>query len=122
MGTSGQLFFALLILFNILGVSLGYSGIARLQAAHVPPFPMPDTGLYTFIYGFACPPYRVTLLWDSGRILVWLGCILVPLGAGILMLAKRRYISGWSTMLVWTVISGLYGFWLWFFSLFNGAA
>jgi hypothetical protein len=83
---------------------------------------MPNTEFYTIIYGFACPPFRVTLLWDSARILVWLGCLLVPLGAGILMLAKRRCIVGWSAMLMWTVIAGVYGLWLWFFSLFNGAA
>jgi hypothetical protein len=87
----------------------------------VPPFPMPDTPFYTFIYGFACPPFRVTLLWNSGRILIWLGCILVPLGAGVLMLAQRRYILGWSTMLAWTVIAGVYGFWLWFFSVLGAA-
>jgi len=121
MGPTGQLFFVLLILLNILGVSLGYSGIARLKASHTPPFPMPDTAFYTFIYWFACPPYRVTLFWDSGRILIWLGCILVPLEAGILMLTGRRYIFSWSMMLMWTAVAGVYGFWLWFFSVFNGA-
>jgi len=37
------------------------------------------------------------------------------------MLTGRRYIFSWSMMLMWTAVAGVYGFWLWFFSVFNGA-
>ena len=118
MRTTGILFFVILTLNNIFGVSMGYTGIARLKAHHIAPFPMPDTAFYMISYGAPCPPYRITLTWDSTHFLIWLGCLLVPSIAGAMIL-NRQYVFGWTAILAWAVLSGLYGFWLWFFSIFS---
>ena len=116
MRNTGILFFIILTLADLLGVSMGYAGIARLKFHHLPPFPTSDTA-DLFRSGAPWSPDRITLIWDSARFLIWLCCLLVPVITGVLIL-KRQYVAGWTLLFAWTAVSGLYGFWLWFFSLF----
>ena len=119
MSTSAKAFFASLIVVSILGVSLGYDGIARIKKSHVPPFSNPN-GFYNVVYVTAPPPEKLVLAWNSstGKFLICGGCILVPIIVGV-MLSKDLRILAWLTIFVWTTFAGLVGVWIWVFAMFN---
>lgn len=115
-----KLFLAFLALFDIAGVALGYEGISRLRQFQFPPF---FPGLGVFIVPLPVPPNWLVLFWDSicGHIILWSGCLLVPIVAIRVTYGNQRYWSGFAIMSVWTLGSGVIGVWFWFHAIFNAS-
>jgi hypothetical protein len=109
-----------LALFDVLGVVLGYEAIARLRRLHVPPFP-PFEGLGVILLLVPAPPDWLVLFWDSilGRIILWIGCLLIPVTVGVIAFTKQHVFSAFIIMSAWTLGSGVVGLWLWFHATFN---
>lgn len=109
---------ALLASFDVFGVVVGYLGIARLQALHFPPF---REGLYMLLVAFWPPPNWLILSWDSlwGRIIMWSGCLTIPLAAFALSHVRRRHVAAFWLMIGWTLVSGVTGFWIMFDAIIN---
>ena len=70
-------FLAFLALFNIVGVSMGYEGVARLRRLHFPPF---RDGLYDIMVSYPPPPNWLVLAWASpyGHVILWAGYLVIP--------------------------------------------
>ena len=108
----------LFILFDLLGVAMGYEGIERLRKFHYPPF---LEGMYHVWGWFWFPPNWLILSWASvgGRITMWFGCLFIPLMCGILSITKGRHLLALMIILFWTLASGVTGLWIWLDAVFN---
>jgi hypothetical protein len=109
--------FAAAVLFSLLGVILGFDGVARLKEREAPPF---ETGLYKAIWEIPPPPTKLVLFLDSmtGRWSVWAAIVLGPGAAWAALMRRDRPMAGLMVTGVWSAIAGLMGIWLWAFSLF----
>jgi len=68
-----------------------------------------------------CPPNWLILAWDSvlGSVVIWSGCLLVPAFALFLSIGRERHLLGTAILLLWTTITGAFGFWFWLHAVFN---
>lgn len=113
---------AALVVFDLLGVAMGLEGIQRLRAFGYPPF-LRGGGMYMFLGPIWFPPNWLVLAWDSalGRVLLWAGCVTIPLCCGVLAFTQRRFSRAFMVMLGWTLASGVVGIWIWLDAIFNAA-
>ena len=110
---------AMLIVFNVAGIILGYGAIAKMQAYHYPPFG--EKGMM-YSYWFIClpPPDWVLLFWAStlGKVAIWGSVVGIPTGCAVLL--QKDFIGlSFITMLFWTVFTGVTGVWTWVFTTMN---
>ena len=100
-------------ILNILFVYMGYVGIAKMQRYGDLPFH--SGSMMTMVYIFYVIPDRVILFWHStiGHILIWLGCILLPLFAGYILFYKEKLYLGLSILFLSIIPFGIVGFLIW---------
>ena len=105
-------------LFDLLGLLMGYGGIARLQRFHWPPF---QDGLHLIIVPFPPPPNWLVVSWNSlwGRSFLWTACMLFPLAAFYLSIRKERHFTAAGLLLIWSLASGVMGIWIWLDAVVN---
>ena len=116
---TAKLLFSFCTGVSLLGLILGYSGIARLKRAAVPPF---NTGLYTAVYSVTPPPSDVVRAWNSlpGRVSLVCLSVVTPLACGAAVFRFDWQIAGYFGLFLWTAFTGTIGIWTWIFSLFAG--
>jgi hypothetical protein len=116
---TAKLLFSFLVGVSLFGLILGYSGIARLKHAGVPPF---NTGLYTAVYSISPPPGNVLRAWDStpGRILLVCLSVAAPLACAAAVYRFEWRVVGFLGLFLWAAFTGTVGIWTWIFSLFSG--
>jgi hypothetical protein len=117
------LFIWFLAVADVLGVVLGYQGIAKLHEQHLYPFWGRSEMMHTILIPFPLPPNWLIYDWDSGWgwLVLTLGCVLAPLVASNLVGRRNQVALGVFGMIVWTVSSSLVGFWIWMETFFNVA-
>ena len=79
MGRHGKICIVFLWILNILFVTMGYVGIAKMVRQHAPPF-HESHGMMHIFYAFFVVPDRVIIFWHSaiGQMVIWSGCIILP--------------------------------------------
>jgi hypothetical protein len=115
------LLISILAIIDILGMIMGYEGIARLHEHHLYPF-WPDDGVMrTYSMAFPPPPKLIIYAWDSwlGWLLLTVGCVLAPVAAASAMLRNQKYLTGLSGMILWMLMSGAVGVWIYGHAVFN---
>jgi hypothetical protein len=113
MGRHGKICIVFLWFLNILFVYMGYAGIAKMERLYYPPFNQ-GHGMMHIIYVFYVIPDRFIVFWHSciGHLVIWSGCIILPITAYILF-TKEKLIAGLSTLLLSIIPFGIVGFLIW---------
>ncbi len=113
MGSYGKICIIFLWILNILFVSMGYVGIAKMVRQDAIPFHQ-GPSMLTMIYIFYVIPDRLLLFWNSGlgHVVVWSGCILLPV-TGYFLFTREKFLAGFLTLLLSIVPFGIVGFLIW---------
>lgn len=107
--------FGFLVFLSLLGVTLGYDGIATMRREGMPPF---NTGLYTAVWSVWPPPQEMVAWSDTtlGRIVVWSGTLTAPVLFGMALFRMRWWLLGLGGMTVWSLALAGFGIWIWIHS------
>ncbi len=113
MGSYSKICIVFLWILNILFVSMGYVGIAKMVRQDAIPFHQGHSML-TMIYIFYVIPNWLLLFWNSGigHVVIWSGCIILPVISYILF-NKEKFLAGFSTLLLSIIPFGIVGFCIW---------
>src|SRR5258708_14062127 len=97
MSASAKGFFAMLVIFLLLSVILGYTGIERLQRHNHPPFFIIE-GLFHEWGSIQLPSDGLLLFLNStgGRWLLWTSVLVIPIACGILGFRLNRGLWGYA--------------------------
>lgn len=103
-------FFAFLVLMIIFSTTLGYTGIDRLHRLGYPPFDQGGAMYSVFEMGWH-PSEHVILFLDSmaGKVLVWTLAMAVPAISGLVVFKYDRWILGFTTLFLTTVLYSVVG-------------
>ena len=112
MESKGKIGIGFVWFLNILFVYMGYTGIAKMVRQHAPPFQ--QHSMMHMIYIFCVIPDKLILFWHSGigQIVVWSGCIFLPIAAYILI-NREKLLAGLVTLILSVILFGLIGFLIW---------
>ena len=105
---------AFLWCLNIIFVVMGYAGIAKMVRQSAPPFHQ-HQGMMHIFYAFYVVPDRFIIFWHSplGHLVIWSGCLILPLLAGYILFYKEKLYSGLLVLILSVIPFGVVGFLIW---------
>ena len=108
----GRIVLIFLYFLNIIFVMMGYIGISKIERCEYPPF---NKSLMTVVNAAKYVPNYVISFWHStpGSLLIWLGCLLLPIAAAYVLLYKQKIIDGILLLLLSIIPFGVVGFFIW---------